>query len=161
MFTFSGVQAFIARGGGGGGEGGAGGPGGLGFPVPSDQCDNPADLAVLDAIATDEQSGLARVGELTQECTFSSCLAEVGPLLSGDLSEAALRAISDCVAGCISDATISDATGLSAGCAGCYGLTVACGAGVCYGVCAPPDQGSPECQECALECIDLGSCTGL
>jgi hypothetical protein len=149
MFTFSGVQAFIAREGGGGGEGGSGGPGGLGFPVPSDQCDNPADRA----IATDEQND---IGELTRSCTFSSCLAEAAPLLTGDLSEAALRAVADCVALCV-----SDATGLSVSCATCWGLTVACGAGVCYDVCAPPNDGSQECMDCSLECIDLGSCTGL
>ncbi|MDH3625984.1 MAG: hypothetical protein OES69_16405 [Myxococcales bacterium] len=159
MFTFSGVQAFIVRGGGGGGAGGAGGSGGsgtIGLPVPSDQCTNEADLAALDAIATEAQTGLEVVGQLTEACTLESCIATVLPLIGGDASDAALRAATDCVGLCI-----SDATGISAGCASCYGLTVACGAGVCYDQCAPPNQGSPECAECSLACIDLGACTGL
>ncbi len=156
MFTFSGVQAFIVRGGSGGGAGGSGGSGTVGLPVPSDQCTNDADLAALDAIATEDQTGLDVVGQLTEACTLESCIAEALPLIGGDTSDAALRAVTDCVGLCI-----SDATGISAGCASCYGLTVACGAGVCYDQCAPPNQGSPECAECSLACIDLGACTGL
>jgi hypothetical protein len=150
MFTFSGVQAFIAREGGEGGEGGAGGSGSLGLPVPTDQCTNGADLAALDAIDPEVRKALD-AGQLTETCTRESCIAEVISFL-GDRSNAALRAISDCVALCV-----SDATGLSPGCAGCYGLTAACGGGVCYDECIA-DQG---CTECTLECIDLGSCTGL
>lgn len=158
MFTFSGVQAFIARDGGGSGEGagGSGGSGNIGLPMPIDQCTNEADLAALDAIATEEQTGLDVVGQLVEPCTLESCIVETLPLIGGDTSDAALRAVADCVALCI-----SDATGLSAGCAGCYGLTVACGAGVCYDLCLPPNQGSPECAECSLGCTDLGACLGL
>lgn len=159
MFTFTGVQAFIARGGGGdgtGGTGGTGGSGSMGLPTPTDQCTNDADRAALDALATEDQTGLDIVGQLTESCTLESCIAETLPLIGGDTSEGALRAASDCVAACI-----SDATGLSTACTGCYGLTVACGAGVCYDVCQPPNQGSPECAECSLGCTDLGSCLGL
>jgi len=154
MFTFSGVQAFIARAGGGSGEGGAGGSGNIGLLTPTDQCTNEADREALDAIATEEQTGLDVVGQLTGPCTTGSCIAEVLSFL-GEPSNAALRAISDCVALCI-----SGATGLSAGCAGCYGLTAACGGGVCYDQCIA-DQGSQECIDCALACTDLGACTGL
>lgn len=156
MFSFRGVQAFIARADGGPGEGGSGGSGNIGLPVSTDQCTNEADLAALDAIATEDQTGLDVVGQLTEACTLESCIAEALPVIGGDTSDAALRAITDCVALCI-----SDATGVSTGCTGCYGLTVACGAGVCYDQCAPPNQGSPECAECSLACIDLGACTGL
>lgn len=158
MFAFSGVQAFIVRGGaaGTGGSGGAGGGSGMGLPTPSNQCTNPADMAALDALATEEQSGIDVVGQLVEPCTLESCLAQTLPLIGGDTSEAALRLASDCVAQCL-----SDATGLSTACTGCYGLTVVCGAGVCYQQCVPPNQGSPECTECSLGCTDLSGCLGL
>jgi hypothetical protein len=158
MFRIGGVQAFLVEASepdGIGGAGGAGGGGGV-IQTPVDQCLNDADQAALEAIATEQQSGPAVVGMLAGECPLSACGTELGVVL-GDSSEPARNAFGDCIAQCI-----SDQTGLSAGCTGCYGSIAACSTALCLAPCAPPNSGSEECVNCALEnCIDINACTGL
>jgi len=156
IFRFHGLKAFIVSEGGpdgaGGGNGGGGGP----MPTPLDQCVNDADQAALEALATEEQSGAAVVGMLAGDCPLAACTAELGGVLS-DSSEAARNALGDCIAQCI-----SDQSGLSAACTGCYGTIAACSTAFCVAPCLPPNSGSPECANCALEnCIDVNACTGL
>jgi hypothetical protein len=159
-FRIGGVQAFIVSDslpGGMGGMGGNGGSGGAGvISTPLDQCVNDADQAALDALATDEMSGPAIVGMIAGDCPLSACTPELVGVLS-DGSEAARNALGDCIASCI-----SDQTGLSTACTGCYGSIAACSAAFCIAPCAPPNSGSQECANCALEnCIDVNACTGL
>lgn len=158
MFRFAGVQAFLVHPGEPGGQGGSGGSGGAGgmIPTPVDQCLNDADQAALEALATEGQSGAAVVGTIAGECPLTVCGTEVGAVL-GDSSEQARNALGDCIARCI-----SDQTGLSAGCTGCYGSIAACSTAYCIAPCLPPNSGSEECANCALEnCIDVNACTGL
>jgi len=157
MFRITGVQAFIVSDSLPGGMGGNGGSGGGGvIPTPLDQCVNDADEAALDALATDELSGPAIVGMIAGDCPLSACAAELGGVLS-DGSEAARNALGDCIARCI-----SDQTGLSTACTGCYGTIAACSTAFCIAPCLPPNSGSQECANCALEnCIDVNACTGL
>ena len=156
-FRIGGVQAFIVSDSLPGGMGGSGGSGGGGvIQTPLDQCVNDADQAALDALATDERSGPAIVGMIAGECPLSACTAELGGVLS-DGSEAARNALGDCIASCI-----SDQTGLSTACTGCYGSIAACSTAFCIAPCLPPNSGSQECANCALEnCIDVNACTGL
>ena len=158
MFRIGGVQAFlvdVTEPMGPGGTGGAGGGGGE-VPTPVDQCVNDADQAALDALATEQQSGAAVVGGIAGECPLTACGTELGVVL-GDSSEAARNAFGDCIAQCI-----SDETGLSLSCTGCYGTIAACSTALCLAPCAPPNSGSEECANCALEnCIDVNACTGL
>ena len=157
MFRIAGVQAFIVSDSPPGGMGGNGGSGGGGIiPTPLDQCVNDADQAALDALATEELSGPAIVGMIAGDCPLSACTAELGGVLS-DGSEAARNALGDCIASCI-----SDETGLSTACTGCYGSIAACSTAFCIEPCLPPNSGSQECANCALEnCIDVNACTGL
>jgi hypothetical protein len=156
MFQLRGTQAFLVsevEPGGGGGEGGENGGGG---PTLVDQCLNPDDQAALDALATEDRSGPAIVGDLAGDCPISACGPEVGGVLS-DSSEAARNALGDCIARCI-----SDQTGLSLQCTGCYGSIAACSTAFCIEPCLPPNSGSEECANCALEnCIDINACTGF
>ena len=150
MFTFGGVQAFIAHEGGdlgGGGSGGSGGP----ISTPTDQCLGAADQAVLEEIG-----GIGVVGSLAAECPFSSCGGEVTDVLTSGGSEQARNALGDCIAQCI-----SDETGLSRMCTDCYGSIAACSTSFCLQPCAA-DPGSAECAQCSLEnCPSLDDCTGL
>ncbi len=157
IFQIRGTQAFLASDGGPSGAGGEGGTdGGGGGPMLLDQCLNPADEAALDALATEDQSGPVIVGGIAGDCPIEACGAEVGGVLS-DSSEAARNALGDCIAGCI-----SDRTGLSTQCTGCYGTIAACSTAFCIEPCLPPNSGSPECANCALEnCIDVNACTGF
>lgn len=156
-FRVSGVHAFIVRDVPPGGMGGNGGSGGGGMiPTPLDQCVNGADQAALEALATEELSGPAIVGMIAGDCPLSACTAELGGVLS-DGSEAARSALGDCIASCI-----SEQTGLSGACTGCYGSIAACSTAFCIAPCLPPNSGSQECANCALEnCIDVNACTGL
>ncbi|KPK66609.1 MAG: hypothetical protein AMS21_01395 [Gemmatimonas sp. SG8_38_2] len=155
MFRVAGVQAFLVGAGEPGGQGGNGGDGGA-ITTPVDQCLNDADQAALEALASEEQSGPAVVGMIAGDCPLTACGAEVGTVLS-DSSEEARNALGDCIARCI-----SDQTGLSAGCTGCYGAIAACSTAFCIAPCLPPNSGSEECANCALEnCIDVNACTGL
>ncbi len=150
MFSFSGVPAFIARGGDGAGEGGTGG---MGSPIqtPVDQCLGPDDQTVLQEIG-----GLGPVGSLAAECPATSCSMELTNVLTSGGSDAARIALGDCIAQCI-----SDGTGLSRDCTDCYGSIAACSTSFCLQPCAA-DPGSPECAQCALEnCPSLDECTGL
>ncbi len=152
MFVFSGVPAFIARGG-GMGAGGTGGTGGTGGAVatPTDQCIGPEDQAVLEMLG-----GLGPIGALAGECPFSACGAEVTGVLTGGGSDAARIALGNCIARCI-----QEGSGLSAGCTDCYGSIAACSTSFCLAPCAA-DPGSAECAQCSLDnCPDLGTCTGL
>ncbi|MGB3052860.1 MAG: hypothetical protein WBB42_17790 [Polyangiales bacterium] len=157
MFRIGGVQAFIVSDSSPGGMGGNGGSGGgRVIPTPLDQCVNDADQAALDALATDELSGPAIVGMIAGDCPLSACTSELGGVLS-DGSEAARNALGDCIANCI-----SDQTGLSTACTGCYGSIASCSTAFCLAPCLPPNSGSQECANCALEnCIDVNACTGL
>ena len=157
IFRINGVQAFIVSDGGPAGMGGTSGSGGGGvIPTPLDQCVNEADQAALEALATDEQGGPAIVGMIAGDCPLSACTAEVGGVLS-DSSETARNALGDCIASCI-----SNETGLSTACTGCYGAIAACSTAFCIGPCLPPNSGSEECANCAMEnCIDVNACTGL
>lgn len=150
MFAFSGVQAFIARGGGGDpGTGGAGGSGPIEAPV--DQCLGPEDQAVLEAIG-----GLGPIGQLAAQCPTTSCGMELTDVLTSGGSDTARIALGDCIALCI-----SDQSGLSTGCTGCYGSIAACSTSYCLLPCAA-DPGSSECAQCALDnCPSLDECTGL
>jgi hypothetical protein len=152
MFQFRGLQAFLVSGGGPGGTGGSSGSGGV--PQPYDQCVNDADQAALEALGTEEQSGIAIVGGLTGGCTQGEdCFGLVGAAIGGEEGRNALR---DCIANCI-----SDQTGVSVACTSCYGSIAACSVGLCLAPCAV-DSGSQECIDCALEnCIDVDACTGL
>lgn len=156
-FRVSGVQAFIVSDSPPGGMGGNGGSGGGGMvPTPLDQCVNDADQAALEALATEELSGPAIVGMIAGDCPLSACTAELGGVLS-DGSESARSALGDCIASCI-----SEQTGLSGACTGCYGSIAACSTAFCIAPCLPPNSGSQECANCALEnCIDVNACTGL
>jgi hypothetical protein len=121
-----------------------------------DQCLNPADEAALEALSTEEGNGPAIVGQIAGECPIEECGAEVGGVLS-DSSEAARNALGDCIAACI-----SGRTGLSAQCTSCYGTIAACSTAFCIEPCLPPNSGSEECANCALEnCIDVNACTGF
>jgi hypothetical protein len=157
MFHFQGLQAFIVSSGGYGSMGGSCGASDGGGPPPlEDQCVNDADRAALDLLATGELSAAAVLGMIAGDCPTSACGAEVGVVLS-DGSEAARNALGDCIASCM-----SEQTGLSAGCTGCYGSIAACSTGCCLAPCLPPNSGSAECANCALEhCIDVNACTGL
>jgi hypothetical protein len=150
MFTFSGVQAFIARGSGTDpGTGGAGGAGPVETPV--DQCIGPEDQAVLEEIG-----GAGAVGSVAAQCPTTSCGTELVDLLTGGGSEATRIALGNCIAQCI-----SDATGLSRGCTDCYGSIAACSTSFCLVPCAS-DPGSAECAQCAYDnCPSLDQCTGL
>ena len=156
-FRIGGVQAFIVSDSLPGGMGGNGGSGGGGMiATPLDQCVNDADRAALDALATEELSGPAIVGMIAGDCPLSACTAELGGVLS-DGSEGARNALGNCIASCI-----SDQTGLSTACTGCYGTIAACSTAFCIAPCLPPNSGSQECANCALEnCIDVNACTGL
>jgi hypothetical protein len=156
-FRIGGVQAFIVSDSLPGGMGGNGGSGGGGMmATPLDQCVNDADQTALDALATEELSGPAIVGMIAGDCPLSACTAELGGVLS-DGSEAARNALGNCIASCI-----SDQTGLSTACTGCYGTIAACSTAFCIAPCLPPNSGSQECANCALEnCIDVNACTGL
>lgn len=156
-FRVSGVQAFIVSDSLPGGMGGSGGSGGGGMiPTPLDQCVNDADQAALEALATEELSGPAIVGMIAGDCPLSACTSELGGVLS-DGSEASRSALGDCIAGCI-----SQQTGLSSACTACYGSIAACSTAFCIAPCLPPNSGSQECANCALEnCIDVNACTGL
>ena len=157
IFEIRGVQAFLASDGGPSGAGGMGGDdGGGGGPTLLDQCLNPADEAALEALATEDQSGPAIVGRIAGECPIEACGTEVGRVLT-DSSEAARSALGDCIASCI-----SERTGLSTQCTACYGTIAACSTAFCIEPCLPPNSGSPECANCALEnCIDVNACTGF
>jgi hypothetical protein len=158
-FQFRGVQAFLVSAsetGGTGGTGGSGGSGGGGVPTLLDQCINDADQAALAALASADQSGATAVGMIAGDCPLTACGAEVGAVLS-DSSDAARNALGSCIATCI-----SDQTGLSAACTGCYGSIAACSTAYCITPCLPPNSGSEECAQCALQyCIDINACTGL
>jgi len=150
MFTFGGVQAFIARAGGDSGEGGSGGSGGP-VDTPVDQCVGADDQAALEAIG-----GVGAIGPVASECPTTSCAPELTDVLTSGGSDGARIALGDCIAQCI-----SDATGLSRMCTDCYGAIASCSVSYCLQPCAA-DSGSPECAECALEhCADLNACTGL
>jgi len=155
MFQFGGLQAFLVSGGGPSGTGGGSGSGGGGgVPQPYDQCVNDADQAALEALATEDQSGIAIVGGLTGGCTQNECGAYLGDAISG--GEAGRDALRDCIASCM-----SDQTGVSVACTSCYGSIAACSVGLCLTPCAA-DSGSQECIDCALEnCIDVDACTGV
>jgi len=157
IFQIRGTRAFLASDGGPNGAGGAGGDdGGGGGPVLLDQCLNPDDEAALEALATADQSGPAIVGGIAGDCPIEACGTEVGGVLS-DSSEAARNALGDCIASCI-----ADRTGLSLQCTACYGSIAACSTAFCIEPCLPPNSGSPECANCALEnCIDVNACTGF
>lgn len=159
IFRIAGLQAFLvseSEPSGAGGMSGTAGTGGGNVATPLDQCVNPADEAALDLLATDERSGPAVVGMIAGDCPLSACTAELGGVLS-DGSEAARNALGDCIATCI-----SDQTGLSLACTGCYGTIAACSTAFCVAPCLPPNSGSEECANCALEnCIDVNACTGL
>jgi len=157
IFQIRGTQAFLATDGGPSGAGGAGGQdGGGGGPMLVDQCLNPEDEAALEALATEDQSGPAIVGAIAGDCPIEACGTEVGQVLT-DSSDAARNALGDCIARCI-----SDRTGLSLQCTGCYGSIAACSTAFCIEPCLPPNSGSPECANCALEnCIDVNACTGF
>jgi hypothetical protein len=157
VFRIRGTQAFLAGDGGPSGAGGAGGrDGGGGGPMLLDQCLNPADEAALEAVATEEGNGPAIVGQIAGECPIEECGAEVGGVLS-DSSEAARNALGDCIAACI-----AGRTGLSTQCTSCYGTIAACSTAFCIEPCLPPNSGSAECANCALEnCIDINACTGF
>jgi hypothetical protein len=155
MFQFRGLQAFLVSGGGPGGTGGSSGSGGGGgVPRPYDQCVNDADQAALEALATEDQSGIAIVGGLTGGCTQVDCASLIGPAIAG--GEEGRNELRDCIANCI-----SNQTGVSVACTSCYGSIAACSVGLCLAPCAA-DSGSQECIDCALEnCIDVDACTGL
>jgi len=155
MFQFRGLRAFLVSGGGPGGTGGSSGSGGGGgVPQPYDQCVNDADQAALEALGTEEQSGIAIVGGLTGGCTQVDCASLIGPAIAG--GEEGRNELRDCIANCI-----SDQTGVSVACTSCYGSIAACSVGLCLAPCAA-DSGSQECIDCALEnCIDVDACTGL
>lgn len=155
MFTFSGVQAFIARGGGvGPGTPGSGGAGGAMPPPidsPRDQCVGDADRAALDAAG-----GPGAIGELAADCPGSACGAELTDVLTSGGSDASRIALGDCIAQCI-----ADGSGLSPMCTDCYGSIAACSTAFCLQPCAA-DPGSQECAQCALDnCPSLDECTGL
>lgn len=156
MFRFSGLQAFLVSESVQSGTGGTAGSGGGNVSTPIDQCVNDADQAALAALETDEQSGPAVVGSIAGDCPLSACTAELGSVLS-DGSEAARNALGDCIAACI-----SVQTSLSMQCTSCYGTIAACSTAFCVEPCLPPNSGSEECANCALEnCIDVNACTGL
>jgi hypothetical protein len=156
MYQIRGLQAFIVSESVPGGAGGSGGSGGGGSVLqPYDQCDNDADQAALEALATEDQSGIAIVGGLTGGCTQNECVDQIGPAVTG--GEDGRNALRDCIASCI-----SDQTGVSVACTSCYGSIAACSVGFCIAPCAPPNDGSQECIDCAFEnCIDVSACTGL
>jgi hypothetical protein len=157
VFQVRGTRAFLASDGGPNGAGGGGGSdNGGGGPMLLDQCLSDADQAALEALATEDRSGPAIVGDIAAEFPLDSCTTEVGRVLS-DSSEAARNALGDCIAGCI-----SFRTGLSTQCTGCYGSIAACSTAFCIEPCLPPNSGSEECANCALEnCIDVNACTGF
>jgi hypothetical protein len=156
MYQFRGLQAFIVSESTAGGAGGSGGSGGGGSVLqPYDQCVNDADQAALEALATEDQSGIAIVGGLTGGCTQIDCAEQLGAAITG--GEDGRNALRDCIANCI-----SDQTGVSVACTSCYGSIAACSVGFCIAPCAPPNDGSQECIDCALDnCIDVAACTGL
>lgn len=150
MFTFSGVQAFIARGGGTNGTGGSGGSGGP-IRTPTDQCLGAADQAALEEIG-----GVGTIGGLAASCPASSCGMALTDVLTSGGSDAARIALGDCIAQCI-----TDQSGLSRMCTDCYGSIAACSTSYCLQPCAA-DPGSSECAQCALDnCPSLDACTGL
>ncbi|MFW2388783.1 MAG: hypothetical protein ACN4G0_10630 [Polyangiales bacterium] len=156
MFRIAGLQAFLVSESEPGGTGGTSGAGGGNVATPVDQCVNASDQAAIESLATDERSGAAIVGAIAGDCPLAACTAELGGVLS-DGSEAARNALGDCIAACI-----SDETGLSLACTGCYGSIAACSTAFCIAPCLPPNSGSEECANCALEnCIDVNACTGL
>lgn len=151
MFIFSGVQAFIAQGGGGPGSGGGGGSNGGPIDTPLDQCVGAADQAALEDIG-----GVGVIGGLAAECPASSCGMELTNVLTSGGSDAARIALGDCIAQCI-----TDQSGLSRMCTDCYGSIAACSTSFCLQPCAA-DPGSQECAQCALDnCSSLDDCTGL
>ena len=121
-----------------------------------DQCVNDADQAALEALATEDRSGPAIVGDIAGDCPIEACGTEVGRVLT-DTSEAARNELGDCIARCV-----SERSGLSLQCTGCYGSIAACSTAFCIEPCLPPNSGSEECATCALEnCIDISACTGF
>jgi hypothetical protein len=85
-------------------------------------CDNPADIAIIDGAAVDQD---AVTGTCTQSCFFN-----------GDFL------------GCVTDCVQAD-TGLSAGCSACYGGTADCGKTNCMTACM--GGASPACEACLDE----------
>ena len=73
--------------------------------------------AALEALATQDRSGPAIVGDIAGDCPIEACGTEVGRVLT-DTSEAARNALGDCIATCV-----SERSGLSLQCTGCYGST--------------------------------------
>lgn len=151
MFTFSGVQAFIARGGGSPGAGGTGGMMGPPITTPTDQCVGAEDQAALEAAG-----GPGAIGGLAAECPGTACGMELTNVLTSGGSDASRIALGDCIAQCI-----TDGSGLSRMCTDCYGSIAACSTSFCLQPCAA-DPGSQECAQCALDnCPSLDECTGL
>ncbi|MEM8608170.1 MAG: hypothetical protein AAGF92_13750 [Myxococcota bacterium] len=126
-----------------GGQGGAGGMGGAsGAGGSMGACDNPGDLAVLQAddpspFTTTRCGGIACFSDTVNANQYAQC-------------------VSDCVAG--------DTPGLSTGCADCYGELLACGlANFCFPQCQA-GACSPSCESCLsfYGCVEVfEQCSGL
>ncbi len=97
-------------------------------------CVNDSDLAIVDAV-----DAAAVAWSAGSECLFA-----------GDPGACALE-------------SIIDETGLSSGCAGCYADEILCVISSCLSQCAPPNEGTEQCQQCfEAECSPaFEACAGF
>ena len=146
--------------GGFGGQGGEGGAGGMGG-VPTDQCNNARDIAIIEAL---DQS-LRAIGS---ECIRLNCPNEVA------VPNLIAQCVNDCTAETLLD-RLGDSASLSMGCLDYYSAHQACSSAKACLVtgCDPtqPTNGRVSCNGLCLDCLqpppgrdclaELSECTGL